>query len=572
MRAYAAELPVCLDHDLMMAGWNGAISPYPNMKPVQFAMQSIRRSLLKKFGDDSESSANQAALSLFLNINEKCKSFKMDLSSCSTIEAIAIGEAKDFIYRLFFAEDQTSGNLRRCTLAEISSRFSLGNGANIGSFGTDFLSKIGTSLMSATSSRLHVLYKQAILSDPLWSSVESTRSKFRESSVVQGSRLSFVPKTSEISRTICTEPVLNMLFQKGIASVLEQLLREVCGIDLTVQPDKNRRLAQLGSVDGSFGTIDLSSASDSMSTSLVRDFFPKHVFDLLALSRSHMVTLPGDTSVELHMISSMGNAFTFPLQTIFFTSIVYGAYRALSIDFKRPFRHSLGNFAVFGDDIICVSKSYDLICRLLSICGFSVNIDKSFNTGLFRESCGHDYFDGHNVRGVYIKTLRTSCDRYSAINRLNRWSAQWGILLPATIHHLLTGLRVLPIPFDEMDDAGLKVPLSFVKKPRRNKYTGGVVYRFLYKLPKAYDVTDVEVKPPNIRGWVNNPSAVLLAALAGTLRMGKVVNRSSDDSRPHLRTRYSSRWDYIPSEYAAMRIFGARWKSFVELNLNFYKI
>ena len=572
MRDYAAELPVCLDFDLKMAGWNGAMSPYPGMKPKQFAMQSLRSSLMKKFMDRPSSNADAAALSLFLQINEKCKSFTMATSGYSSIEAVALGEAKDFIYRCFFPDNQETGNLRRLTLADISYRFGLGSGANIGSYSTDFLSKVGTSRMSATSSRLHVLFKQAISSDPLWSSVESSRLEFRGSEVVQGSRLSFVPKTSEISRTICTEPVLNMLFQKGIASVLEDILEEVCGIDLRKQPDKNRLLAQLGSVDGRFGTIDLSSASDSMSIGLVREFFPKHVFDMLEMTRCPLTTLPGGAKVELHMISSMGNAFTFPLQTIFFTSLVYGAYRALSIDFNRPFRHSLGSFAVFGDDIICDFRSYDLICRLLSICGFSVNVNKSFNTGLFRESCGHDYFLGHNVRGVYISSLKTSSDRYSAINRLIRWSAFWEVPLPCVIHHLMTGLRLLPIPFDEMDDAGIKVPLDFIKKKRLNKYTGGVVYRFLYHSPVSYDVTDVESKPPKLRGWVNNPSAVLMAALAGTLRRGKATIRSNEGSRPLLRTRYSSRWDYIPSEYAAMRTIGARWKSFVELNLNFFKV
>jgi hypothetical protein len=542
------------------------------MSPKQKAMQSLRSALLKKFRDQPSDSADANALSLFLSINEKCKSFKLDLSGSTTIETIAIGEAKDFIYRLFFPDEQVDGNLRHLTLGEVSSRFSLGNGANIGSFSTDFLSKIGTSTMSATDSRLHKLYLQAISCDPLWSSVESTRSERRKTDVVQGSRLSFVPKTSEISRTICTEPVLNMLFQKGIASVLEGLLQRSIGIDLRTQPDKNRRLAQLGSVDGSFGTIDLSSASDSMSTGLVTEFFPPHVLHMLEMTRSPCTILPDGTSVELHMISSMGNAFTFPLQTIFFASLVYGAYRALSVPFERPFRQSLGNFAVFGDDIICVGKAYGLITRLLSLCGFSVNVDKSFNTGLFRESCGHDYYHGHNVRGVYIKTLRTLSDRYSAINRLNRWSAYWGIPLPATIHTLLRGTRILPVPFDEMDDCGIKVPLSFIEKRRYSKYTGGVVYRFVYKQPNSHDVTDVSAKPPNLRGWINNPSAVLLAALAGTLRAGKAVVRSSDHSRASLRTRSSSRWDWIPSEHEEMRAVGERWKSFVELNLNFFKI
>ena len=572
MRDFAVELPFCLDHDLRMAGWNGAISPYPDMNVRQKAMQSLRASLMKKFTDGPSASAESNALSLFLKINEQCKAFTLGTTSLTVSEAIAIGEAKDFIYRLFFPSNQESGNLRRLTLAEISSRFSVGNGANIGSYSTDFLSKIGTSRMTATNHRLHKLYVQAISCDPLWSSVESTRSKFREADIVQGSRLSFVPKTTEISRTICTEPILNMLFQKGIASVLEDLLAEVCGIDLRKQPDKNRMLAQLGSKEGKFGTIDLSSASDSMSIGLVREFFPKHVFDMLEMTRCPYTVLPDGTNVELHMISSMGNAFTFPLQTIFFTSLVYGAYRALSIHFDRPYRQSLGSFAVFGDDIICVKEAYGLLTRLLSICGFSVNVDKSFNQGPFRESCGRDYFNGHNVRGVYIKTLRTISDKYSAINRLNRWSSIWGIPLPTVIHSLLRGVRFLPVPLDEMDDCGIKVPERFIKKRLVNRKTGGLYYRYLHRQANSYDVTDVEFKPPKLRGWVNNPSAVLLAALAGTLRNGKAVTRSIENSRAVFRIRSSSRWDWIPSEYAEMRTIGEGWKSFIELNLTFYQV
>jgi len=573
MRDYAVELPFSLDHDLRMAGWNGAISPYPDISIVQTAMQSLRASLLKKFSDRVKIDADQNALTLFLEINEKCKYFKLDTSSCTNIEAIALGEAKDFIYRMFHTEDQTEGNLRRLTLSEISGRLGVGNGANIGAFSTDFLSKIGTSNMSAADRRLYYLYVQAISCDPLWSSVESTRSKFREADLVLGSRLSFVPKTVEISRTICTEPLLNMLFQKGIASVLEDLLIETCSISLSRQPDWNRRLAQLGSVSGKFGTIDLSSASDSMSTSLVREFFPKHVLDMLVLTRSPYTILPDGTSVELHMISSMGNAFTFPLQTIFFTSLVHGAYKALRYPFLKPSRSSSGNFAVFGDDIICLRQAYGLVTRMLSICGFEVNMNKSFNTGLFRESCGHDYFHGRNVRGVYIKTLRTEGDRYSAINRLNRWSANWNIPLPATIHCLLRGQRLLPIPLDEMDDAGVKVPFCFPFKKRRNRYTGAVIYRFLYKSPTSYSVTDVTEKPPGLRGWVHNPDAVLLAALAGTLRRGKAVVRSSERSRALFRVRSSSSWDWIPPDSAAMLSYcGEGWKFLFELNLTFFKV
>jgi hypothetical protein len=570
MRAYAGNLPVLLDADLSNAGWNGSLNPYPGIPDIQYAYQSLRKSLLKKFQDEITAEADKRALELFLKINSNCSQWSLTEQPITEAETIALGEAKEFLYRFFHYADQTKGDLFVLNQTSIAKHISLGNGANIGSPGTDFLSKIGLGTMAATNPALHKLYVQTISSMPSWADVESIRQANRPTEVVQGSRLAFVPKTTEISRTICTEPICNMLWQKGIGLVLEDRMREVVGIDLANQADKNRLLARLGSQNGEFGTIDLSSASDSMSLSLVREFFPRQVVSWLEMTRSPITILPDGTEVELHMISSMGNAYTFPLQTIFFTSLVYASYRMLGITFERPFRDSLGNFAVFGDDIIVQKKAYGFLCRLLSICGFSVNVDKSFNEGLFRESCGHDYYYGYNVRGVYIKTLKTVNDRYSAINRLNMWSATHRTPLPNVIGFLLRGDRLLPIPPDESDDAGVKVPVSMLKKIVRDPFTGGIRYRCWVPNQTSYNVTDSESHPPKIKGWFNNPSAILVAALAGTLRKGKVVTRSSRRSY-RLKVRHSSCWGYVRPHpgYSYSQDFGERWKSFVELNLNF---
>jgi hypothetical protein len=264
----------------------------------------------------------------------------------------------------------------------------------------------------------------------------------------------------------------------------------------------------------------------------------------------------------------MGNAFTFPLQTIFFLSLVYGAYKILGIKAEFPYGQSLGNLAVFGDDIIVVREAYDLVVRLLGLCGFSVNVDKSFNQGLFRESCGRDYYSGYNVRGVYLQTLRDMIDRYSAINRLNVWSATHSIPLHRTVSYLMKGCRYIPVPFDEMDTAGVKVPLRSLKGRVTHSQTGGTMYRYVEIVSPAYSVADVENEPPKLRDWFPNHDAVLLAALAGTLRACKVVPRVSSRPLTRVRRRYSSRWDYIPVDQRVSAEFGERWKSFVELNLN----
>jgi len=561
MRDYASTLPVTLDADLLRAGWNGTISSYPGIPVRQVLMQSIRKSLLKKFQDNILPSAEENALNLFKKVNAACSYWSLDTSSMDLFDEIAINEMKHFIAQFFVSE-----GFSILSPSSIADGFGVGSGANIGSYSTDFISKMGTSTMAATDRSLYSFFVQAIGHDSIWSDVESVRLERRGVSIVPGSRLSFVPKTAEICRTICTEPLLNMIFQKGIESVLLKQLKKVTGIDLSKQQRKNRILARLGSESGKFGTIDLSSASDSMSNGLVSMFFPRQVLYWLELTRCKETVLPDGSSLKLHMVSSMGNAFTFPLQTLFFFSIVYAVYRLMDIRLEYPFGDRLGNFAVNGDDIIVDNRAYDRVCRLLGLCGFSVNVDKSFNQGFFRESCGHDYYHGYNVRGVYIKTLKNVYDQYSAINRLNVWSAEHGVLLPETIQFLLKGCRFLAVPMDESDVSGIKIPLRSVKIRKVNQDTGGIKYRYVHLKPLDYDVSKIGSRP-RIRGWFDNPSAIHMAALAGYLRRGKVALRVD---RPHttVRVRFSSRWDYIPPELGVSQAFVERWKSFYEVNLN----
>jgi len=567
MRDYAVDLPVKLCFDLTSEGWSGSSTPFPGQTLHDFSMTCLWNSLLKKFQDKLEPDANQRALDLFLQVNESCRLFSWDTSQQTELDAIAIGEARGFIHDFFFP-DYSKGAFQGPLLSQgkIFDGFGVGPGSNIGTRSNDFYSKIGTSVMTASSQELLDIFKHLTSSETMWSHVESMRAQNRGYDVVKASRLSFVPKTRKISRTICTEPLCNMFFQKGIGMAIEGRLREVSGIDLSFQPDKNRTLARLGSSTGRFGTIDLSSASDSMSLTLVREFFPATVVKWLERARTPFTVLPDGREVELHMVSSMGNAFTFPLQTLFFTSLVYGVYRARSIKVERPGRHSLGNFAVFGDDIIVVREAYDHVCKLLVSCGFKVNVDKSFNDGLFRESCGKDYFNGHNVRGVYLQSLKTPSDRYSAINRLNAWSAEHHVALPLTVGLLMRNLRFLRIPYHESDDAGIKVPRSFAKS-RIDRFTGAACYRCLTVRTRSFSVRDVELRPPRLPHWFNNPEGLLMAALAGTLRLGRITPRV-DVCDYRLKSRLTPHWEYGLGDLHRVDGFGVSWQAAVEENLS----
>lgn len=571
----AGDLSSVLKSDLDASGWDGSVEPYPGITPLQYAKMSLFNSIVKKFHNDkTDEIRDKLALDLFLNVNESCREFVFDVANQTTSEAIAFGEAKDFLYRFFYRNDSDGDQL--LTLRKISEGFGVGNGANIGAESTSFYSKVANGMMSATSEDLHDLYVQATSFDPIWKRTEITRQQKYGHNVVKNSRLSFVPKSAKISRTICTEPVLNMLFQKGIASLLERELRISLGIDLSTQPDKNRELCRIGSETGKYGTIDLRSASDSMSLTLVHEFFPPAVTRWLMRTRCASASLPGGRLVDLHMVSSMGNAFTFPLQTLFFSALVYGAYRVHGIPMDYPKGVRLGNFAVFGDDIIVDRRVYNTVVRLLSLSGFTVNVDKSFNTGLFRESCGHDYYCGYNVRGVYIQKLRNVCDCYSAINRLNRWSARHGVFLPNTVQYLSHGRRFLPVPYDEDDACGIKVPSSMLREKVVSKFTGGLRYQFSLQLPITVQLPDSDSVEEMTRNrlkrhfpkWSYNHDGLLLAMLHGSIRRGSLGIRAVANPKTVIRTRYSSRWDYITSARGESRDYGEKWKFFTWFNLN----
>jgi hypothetical protein len=431
--------------------------------------------------------------------------------------------------------------------------------------------------MSCCGSGLREIFSQQLSSDPVWLETERLRADRLGNADVEGSRLSFVPKTADISRTICTEPLLNMIFQKGIGSVLEGQLDRLFGIRLSEQPDYNRHLAQLGSLTQGFGTIDLESASDSISTSFVEWFFPRQFVSWLKMTRSPLTILPDGSKVELHMISSMGNAFTFPLQTIIFACLVHGAYRALGIVPQRPYALkpgitracTPGNFAVFGDDIVVDSRAFGLVSRLLQICGFRVNVEKSFNTGDFRESCGSDYFRGYDVRGVYLKNLRDVCDCYSIANRLIRWSAKHGINLPLTVQYILQGQRKLFVPYAEQDTAGVKVPFSLVRSRLRQVpgLHGSVYYRALKIRPEKRRMPKDESEKLRLPGYFYNSSGLLLSFLSGSIRNGSVTLRTMGKRRTGIRLTVSPCWDYWGADEGESPHYHRSWQRAVESNL-----
>jgi hypothetical protein len=198
--------------------------------------------------------------------------------------------------------------------------------------------------------------------------------------------------------------VLNALGQNGIGSYMKKRLG-LFGVNLRDQ-SVNQRLAFQGSVDGSLATIDLSSASDTVAYALVMSLLPWPWFLFLETFRSETVRYKG-AALNLEKFSSMGNAYTFELESLIFWALTASVRDYLDIE---------GPISIFGDDIICPVGCVPLLQETLTWCGFSINMDKSFWTGCFRESCGADWYNGFDVRPWYLKKEISDRSLFTAHN------------------------------------------------------------------------------------------------------------------------------------------------------------
>lgn len=234
---------------------------------------------------------------------------------------------------------------------------------------------------------------------------------------VEGNVLFTVPKSTTIDRVACKEPDLNMYCQKAVGSHIRDCLKRK-GIDLNNQKI-NQELAYLGSLHGELATVDLSSASDTVTTQLVIELLPFEWSSLMLDLRSPFTRIDGELH-ENNMFSSMGNAFTFELESLIFWALT----RAVCY-----FTGTRGRVSVFGDDIICPASVRDTLTEVLTFCGFKINLKKSHFEGPFRESCGKHYLGGKEVTPFYIRKVpEDASDWIHILNSLRRWLSGHTIL------------------------------------------------------------------------------------------------------------------------------------------------
>lgn len=296
--------------------------------------------------------------------------------------------------------------------------------------------------------------------------------------VVDGNRVTTVPKDSTTDRVIAVEPRANIFLQKGVGNFVRGRLQRF-GIDLSKQ-EINQAWAHLAlSMD--LCTIDLSSASDTIAKELVYQLLPIDWAVYLDDIRSPFGVL-SKASSKYQKFSSMGNGFTFEIESLIFYALCAATQDlvASKVDWRLT--------SVYGDDLIIPKWAYAETCEMLRYCGFEVNSKKSYSEGLFYESCGKHYFGGEEVTPVYQKELLDEVEAMRLGNRLMRWSERYSSSLPEKAWHVLRrAYRLLSdcqIPPGAHGDDGWVVPKSYrLKKDRNHGYRCRVVRFIKSSLP-----------------------------------------------------------------------------------------
>jgi hypothetical protein len=469
------------------------------------------------------------------------------------------------------------------TMSSIEAAARFGPGSSVGLSGKPpaLYFKVGGAKLTAGSEFVRSWYEASVSNNPLCEAAEMARkAAYGEIEVVDCGNMTFVPKSYSRRRIVVTEPTVNTYFQLGLGSELERVLRAKTGIDFSCQPAQNSELARQGSIYGTYATMDLKQCSDYISMALIEYMFPPTLFRWINLLRTDRVRysvsnnqiVDGRVESEtyrgklaVHSFATMGNGFCFPIQTMLLSALVLGVYDTLGI---RP----EANWGVFGDDIVVATEAYALLAQTLQELGLVVNLNKSFSSGKFRESCGTDWFSGVNVRGVYLKRYSSDQDLFASFNLLNMWSSRTGISLKETLKTILSFVEgTIPIvPPDEGLSSGIHSPepltrqtadgvssldfweyYPYIPAPATLSFEPWEMY-FEFGEP-VFEKGRGERKKQFKRwlsalqsycgGFLNEPAA-LKVLLAGGLRRSKLTFRSERGVKYRQIVRRTPRWGY----------------------------
>jgi len=266
-------------------------------------------------------------------------------------------------------------------------------------------------LWSTWTDRLEHLFPAREFLSPRYGLANSECLNWLEPGAEEPVRVITVPKTLKTPRIIAIEPVHMQYVQQGLLEKFVEFIHEddISSMFISFNDQEpNQFLAHEGSVYSDLATLDLSAASDRVSNQLVRAMLHlwPHLSEAVDASRSRKADVNGKV-IRLAKFASMGSALCFPVESmVFITIALLGVEKKLNRHLTRKDLKGLsGEVRTFGDDIIVPVSSVLDVVDSLSDFGLKVNVGKSYWTGRFRESCGKDYFAGHDVTPVKLRTL-----------------------------------------------------------------------------------------------------------------------------------------------------------------------
>lgn len=371
-----------------------------------------------------------------------------------------------------------------------------------------------TSSMTVTPSAAKVA-AVVVGHDPLWCESLGLHidgpCSFIDLTIVKGNRLITVPKNAKTDRTICIEPTLNMFLQKSIGQILRQRLRR-WGVNLDDQTP-NQNFAQIAQ-RANLCTVDLKSASDSVTFQLILSLLPIDWVMLLDSLRSKETLINGEWT-RIEMFSSMGNGFTFELESLIFHALSSACCEM----------NAINNFwiSTYGDDLIIPYEIFPDLAEVLTYCGFQMNVKKTYVQSPFYESCGKQYFFSKDVTPCYQKDVISSASEALIFhNKLFRWSERTGVNIDEVLQMIRDiSIRKFPelyglfIPQFSLCDRGFLISSS--------RLSHCVDSHGVYRLKGLSHVAKLA------------PIKKELAALAEKMRFPK-LEEYSDDRKGHLKT------------------------------------
>jgi hypothetical protein len=255
---------------------------------------------------------------------------------------------------------------------------------------------------------------------------------------VHSNRVELVPKNWKTDRTIACEPEGNLPFQLAFDTFAKRRLRRF-GIDLSDQ-SANIKRAKHASVHNDYVTVDFSAASDTIAYNTVALVFPVEWFSFLCDVRT-----PGYRGVfgdgVYSKFSSMGNGSTFCIETLIFAAACYAV--------------GSSNFLVYGDDVIIEKEFYEDYLALTGFLGFTINQEKTYSQGPFRESCGGDFFNGIDVAPIFIRSIdRRKANLCHLVNTIGSIATLDGTL-EAYLTNLIVEYKLPFVPYNESTISGV---------------------------------------------------------------------------------------------------------------------